>query len=112
MDAAMQHATWMAQAREHLKEHRPQTFARLQAAGTLEQHLKMMAETTSSEIRNLMAQGAAWQEAWEQARGNLFPEPEPQTTPKMPQREGFRAHRELTRDLGTLTMPGEKDQPQ
>ena len=108
-----QHATWIAQARAHLKEHRPQALARLQAAGTLEQHLREAAEATSREMQTLMRQGANWQEAWEMVREqHLFPPAEEAKGEAMPASEGFRAHRDLTRSLGSLTMPGEKDQPE
>lgn len=107
-----QHATWIAQARVHLKEHRPQAFARLQAAGTLEQHLRQAAEATSHEMRTLMDQGATWQEAWELVREqHLFPPAEAGAEAPMAKTEGYRAHRDLMRGLGSLTMPGEKDQP-
>jgi len=112
MELAMQHATWIAQARQHLKEHRPQAFAHLLETGDLEQYLQDAANETGKQMQLLMRQGATWQEAWEASRGSLFPEAEPQTVPKMPQREGFKAQRELTRAMNELRMPGEKDQPE
>lgn len=107
--APQQHAIWMAQARAHLKEHRPQTFARLQEEGTLEQHLQETAKGVGEEMRRLLLEGASWEEAWEEARAPLFPEPEAETLQAMPETEGFKAHRELMHGLSNLTMPGEKE---
>ena len=109
--AHQQHATWIAQARAHLKEHRPAQYERLTQAGTLEQHLQQAAQETSQEIHALMNQGATWQEAWELVREiYLFPPAEAEANEPMPKREGYRAHRDLMQGLGSLTMPGEKEQ--
>ena len=104
-----QHATWIAQARAHLEENRPQTFQRLTASGDLDEYLTKAAETTSKELQILLSQGLEFQQAWEQARVHLFPEAEPGAEPSLPETEGFRAHRELMQGLGSLTMPGEKE---
>lgn len=106
-----QHATWIAQARAHWKEHRPQMYARLLEAGQLEEALQDAATSTSSAMQNLMHQGATWDEAWEQTRElYLFLPQEAEADEKAPQTPGYRAHRGLMVDLGSLTMPGEKIQ--
>ena len=106
-----QHATWIAQARAHWKEHLPAMYARLQHSGHLEQALQDAASSTSHAMATLMRQGATWEEAWEQTRElYLFLPQEPQVEPAPAASHGFRAHRELTQALGSLTMPGEKEE--
>ncbi len=96
----MQHATWIAQARAHWKEHLPKMFARLEKAGKLEQALAEAADATARDLRALTTQGATWQEAWEQVRETyLFPPEEPEQQPKMPKSPGYRAHRDLVQGL-------------
>jgi hypothetical protein len=107
--APQQHAIWIAQARAHLKEHRPQAFAQMTEAGTLEPHLQALAEDASAQMRRLVGQGMPWAEAWEQVRETLMPAPEAEAAPTMPETEGFKAHRELMRGLSDLKMPGERE---
>lgn len=107
---AQQHATWIAQARQHLQEHRPQEYERLKKTGKLEAHLTQAAEQTSEEMQTLTRQGLTWDQAWEMVREqHLFPPAEAMDEP-MPESQGFRAHRDLMRGLDSLTMPGEKVQ--
>lgn len=74
----MQHAGWIAQAREHWREHQPQKYARLKEAGELEEALQEAAELTSEEIQQLVDQGFDRLQAWEMVRENyLFPPEEP-----------------------------------
>lgn len=102
----MQHSNWIAQAREHWKEHRPKMFARLTKAGTLEQALTEAAEATAAAMRLLTTQGATQDEAWEATRElHLFPPEEPEQTPKMPRSAGYRARLELMQGLSNLGMP-------
>ena len=99
----MQHATWIAQAREHWKEHLPKMYARLEKAGKLDKALTDAANETSKAIRALTTQGATWQEAWEQTRETyLFPAEEPEQTPAMAKSHGYLAHRDLMRDLSNF----------
>ena len=102
----MQHANWIAQAREHWQEHRPRMFARLVKAGTLEQALTEAAEATAAAIRALTTQGATLDEAWEATREQyLFPPEEPEQTPKMPKSPGYRARLELMQGMANLGQP-------
>ncbi len=107
---AQQHAVWISQAKEHLREHRPQEYKRLQEAGKLDEHLRTMADLTSETLREAMAAGAKYQEAWEEARVHLFPEPEKGSEPPMPATEGYLAQRELMAGMANLQMPGEKEE--
>ncbi|WP_146163056.1 hypothetical protein [Variovorax sp. WS11] len=106
----MRHATWIAQAREHWKEHLPKMYARLEKTGKLEQALTEAAEATSNGIRALTTQGATWQEAWEQVRETyLFPPEEPEQKPRMRKTQGYLAHRELMMGLSRIGMPDDDD---
>lgn len=104
----MQHSNWIAQAREHWKEHRPQLFARLTKAGTLEKSLTEAANATSQAMQSLQAQGATWQEAWEQTREQyLFPAEEAEQAPRMPRSPGYLARLELMQGMASLGQPPE-----
>ncbi len=107
----MQHAHWIAQAREHWKEHRPAMTARLEAKGTLDKELQAAAEATAAEMRALVEQGATQYEAWEMVRENhlfLAPEDDEMAEP-MEDSGGYEAALDLSRGLGSLTMPGERE---
>lgn len=105
----MQHATWIAQAREHWKEHLPKMYARLEKAGTLEHALTQAADATSEAMRVLTGQGATHQEAWEETRETyLFLPEEPEQLPRMKETEGYRAHRDLMRGLSDFD-PNSRD---
>jgi hypothetical protein len=102
----MQHSNWISQAREHWAEHRPKMFARLTQSGTLEKALTDAAEATSLGVQSLMAQGATWQEAWEQTRElYLFPAEEASQTPRMPKSQGYLAMVELNKAMASLGQP-------
>ena len=102
----MQHRNWISQAREHWQEHKPKMFARLTENETLEKALTDAAEATASAIQSLMAQGATWQEAWEQTRElYLFPPEEPEQTPKMEKSQGYLAMVEYNRAMASLGQP-------
>lgn len=102
----MQHSNWIAQAREHWKEHRPLMFARLSKGGTLEQALTEAAEATAMAMRALTTQGATRDEAWEATRElYLFLPEEPEQTPPMPKSEGYRARLELNQAMSNLGLP-------
>lgn len=104
----MQHGNWISQARDHWKEHLPKMYARLEKAGTLEQALTEAADATAAGMRVLVTQGATQQEAWEQVRERyLFLPEEPEQAPKMSKSQGYRAHAELMKGLGSLGMPEE-----
>ena len=104
----MQHSNWIAQAREHWKEHRPKMFARLTKGGTLDKALTEAAEATSQGMQALMAQGATWQEAWEQTRElYLFPAEEPEQAPRMRKSPGYLARLELMQGMASLGQPPE-----
>lgn len=106
----MQHETWMIQAREHWKEHRPMEFKRLLLAGELANALRTAAEATAQELQNLMGQGFNYQEAWEQVRETyLFLPEEKGASPEAPASEGYRAAVEFNQALGSLRMPGERE---
>lgn len=102
----MQHAVWIAQARDHWQEHKPQMFARLKAAGTLDKALTEAALAASEAMRALTLQGATQQEAWEQTRElYLFPAEEPEQTPRMPMSQGYLARKELNHGWASLGEP-------
>lgn len=108
----MQHANWISQARAHWKEHLPQMFARLEKSNQLEAALQDAATATSAGVRVLMAQGLTWDEAWEATREQyLFP-PEESPQSDEPPSAGYKAQMELMQGLDSLTMPGEKVQPE
>ena len=99
----MQHENWIAQARDHWKEHLPEMFARLKQEGKMEQALTLAAFQTAQEMRNLTKQGIAHQEAWEQVREQyLFLPEEKGQSPRMPKSQGYLAHRELMQGYSTL----------
>lgn len=101
----MQHAHWMAQAREHWKEHRPKMFKELQASGQLETRLREAAEATSQQMQELMAQGFQHHEAWEATREQfLFPPEEPGASEEAPVSQGYLAMRELNDAMKYLGM--------
>ena len=105
----MQHAHWIAQAREHWKEHLPKMYARLEKSGQIEDALTKAAEATAAGIRALTMQGATWQEAWEQTRESyLFLPEEPEQQPKMPRSAGYLAHRDLMQGLSDFD-PNSRD---
>lgn len=102
----MQHANWIAQARAHWMEHRPQMVARLTKSGTLEQALTEAATATAEGMRALTTQGLTQDEAWQQVREQyLFLPEEPSQTPRMPKSQGYLAHRELMQGMSRLGMP-------
>lgn len=104
-----QHQHWIAQARQHLKEHLPKTFARLRSEGTLNQHLTEASAATGRELENLMGQGFSYQEAWEQVReAHLFPPEEPGASQEAPASAGYLAMTQFNQDLASLKMPGEQ----
>lgn len=110
---AQQHANWIAQARAHWKEHRPKMYARMLEQGRLELELTEAASATADAMQSLINQGLTWDEAWEQTRERfLFLPAEASDEPLPPKSAGFKAHRDLTRGLGSLTMPGEKPPPE
>ena len=106
----MQHANWIAQARAHWKEHLPAMYRRLLANGTLESELKAAAEATSREMEALRNEGATATEAWEMVRERylLLPEEPGQDEPMEPS-DGYAAALDVSQSLGSLTMPGEKE---
>ena len=104
----MQHATWIAQAREHWKEHLPKMYARLKKAGTLEQELTKAADATAAQMQHLMARGFPHQDAWEMSREQyLFRPEEPEQTPKMPKSAGYKAHVAYLKALAQVGQPEE-----
>lgn len=101
----MQHAHWIAQAKEHWKEHRPQMFKELQKQGLLDARLLEAAEATSQAMQELMAQGFAHHEAWEATRQQyLFLPEEPGASEEAPVSEGLRLMREMNEGLRYLGM--------
>lgn len=103
-----QHAIWKAQAKEHWAENLPAMYARLTSRGKLDSALTDAAEATGEAMASLQQAGQTWEQAWEQARTMYLFLPAEPDKDKMPETEGFRAHRDLQRGLGSLTMPGEK----
>lgn len=105
-----QHPNWIAQARLHWQEHLPKMFARLRADGTLLQRLTEAADATAQELERLMGQGFSHQEAWEQVRElHLFPPEEKGASPEAPLSEGYRTAVAVNQGLGSLRMPGERE---
>ena len=106
----MQHAHWIAQARQHWKEFQPAKFKRLQEAGTLDQELKLAAQATADEMATLRKQGATELEAWEMVREqHLFPPEEADSREPMEPSPGYAAQLDVNQSLGSLTMPGERE---
>jgi Holliday junction resolvasome RuvABC DNA-binding subunit len=103
-----QHASWIAQARQHWKEFQPTRFKELAQSGKLETELRAAAEATSNEMQTLVDQGFSRTEAWELVREvHLFPPEE--TEPDEPESEGYAVSRDLNQMLANLRMPGERD---
>lgn len=98
---------WIAQARQHWKEHQPQMYARLLAAGTLQAALERAAEQTLEQMQTLQAQGFPHQEAWEQVRElYLFPpEEESDEKEELPAAAGYAAMLDYNRTMASLGMP-------
>ena len=106
----MKHAAWIAQARQHWQEHCPKLYASLKEAGTLTQRLTEAAEQTSQDLMNLMGQGFNHQEAWEAVREtHLFLPEEPGASPEAPISEGYATAVAINQGLGSLRMPGERE---
>lgn len=105
----MQHAHWIAQAREHWKEHRPKMFKELQQQGLLEQRLREAAEATSQEMQKLMAQGFRHHEAWEATRETfLFLPEEDGNSEQAPASQGYLAMRDFNEGMKYLGMSDEE----
>lgn len=99
---------WVEQARRHWKEFQPEKYARLMAAGTLNQELEAAAEATQEQMATLLAQGFNQQEAWEQVREQfLFPPEESESESPAPS-PGYLAMLDLNETLGSLEIPGTK----
>ena len=108
--STMQHPHWIAQARQHWQEHLPKMFAQLRADGTLLQRLTEAADATARDLQNLMGHGFSHQEAWEQVRETyLFLPEEKGASPEAPPSEGFRTAVAINQGLGSLRMPGERE---
>ena len=102
----MQHANWIAQAREHWKEFLPEMFDRLTKAGTLEKALTEAAEATANSMRVLMTQGFKAHEAWEMVREeHLFLPEEDGASEEAPPSEGYLAQVELMKGWSSLGLP-------
>lgn len=105
-----QHPNWISQARQHWQENLPKMFARLKSEGSLQQALTNAADATARDLQNLMGQGFNHQEAWEQVRElHLFPPEEKGASPESPVSEGFRTAVAINQGLGSLRMPGERE---
>lgn len=106
----MQHANWIAQAKDHWKEHQPARYRELLRSGQLAQALTQAAEQTQKEMETLMGQGFKYAEAWEAVRElYLFPAEEAGASEEAPDSEGYKAMRGLNQDLASLTLPGERE---
>ena len=105
----MRHANWIAQAREHWQEHRPQMFKELQQQGLLETRLREAAEATSQAMQELVAQGFAAHEAWEAVREQyLFLSEETGASEEAPVSDGLKLMRELNDGMKYLGMTDEE----
>lgn len=69
---------WRAKALAHLKEFQPRLYRELKQKGKLENHLDELVDRTAREVEELSASGMTEAEAWEAARSNLMPTPEPE----------------------------------
>ena len=106
----MQHAHWIAQARAHWKEHLPQMYKRLLAAEKLEAELKAAAEATERAMQLARQEGFSETEAWEMVREQyLFLPEEPEQDEPMEKSAGYEAALDVSRTLGSLTMPGDRE---
>ena len=106
----MQHANWIAQAKQHLQEHQPTLYRTLRERGTLESHLQTAAERTSDEIAGLVAQGFDREQAWEMAREKyLFPPEESGASPSPPKSPAYSTALSVQQMLQDLRMPGEPE---
>ena len=99
---------WVEQARQHWKEFQPEKYARLMAAGTLNQELEAAAEATQEQMQTLLGQGFNRQEAWEQVREQyLFPPEEEGIEEERPEPSpGYLNMMDLNETLASLDMPG------
>ena len=106
---AQQHANWIAQAHAHWKEHQPQRYKALKAAGTLGQALTQAAEATSQQLQTLREQGIPPDSAWEMVKEqHLFPPEEKGASPEAPPSDGFRVASDVNEGWGDILMPGER----
>ena len=105
----MQHANWIAQAKEHWKEFQPTRFKELQKSGQLLQALTAAADQTQKELETLMAQGFRYAEAWEMIREDyLFPPEEAGASEEAPNSPGYQAMRQYHKEMGQLILPVER----
>ena len=108
---AQQHAHWIAQAGAHWKQHQPKRYKALLQSGQLAPALKAAAEATSRDMEELRPQ-VGQESAGEMVRErHLFPPEEKGNSPEAPRSAGYRAMREVNRDLGSIRMPGERKPP-
>ena len=106
----MQHANWIAQARQHLQEHQPTLYRALRERGTLEAHLQTAVERTSEEIAELVAEGFDREQAWEMTREKyLFPPEESGASLSPSKSPAYSTALSVQQMLQDLRMPGEPE---
>ena len=72
----MQGLQYTTQIVDHWKEHQPQKFAELKAAGTLNREAQRVSRQAAERVADLMEAGAQKHEAEEHVRDLLRPAPE------------------------------------
>jgi hypothetical protein len=90
---------WIAAARPHWREFRPELYRGLEATGTLDERLLKAAEQTQVELDSLVKAGMTHQNAWEMVREEYLFLPE--NPPKMTRRsaaERMRDQPHVSRD--------------
>ena len=84
--------------RKHWKEHLPQKYRALVAAGTLEKELAAAADLTLQEMQEFKEVGLSVHEAWQASRElHLLLKEEPDPDDRMPDNPAFEAMAEANR---------------
>ena len=108
----LQHARWIAQANEHWKENQPSRYKALTSSGQLATALRQAASDTANDLQVLTDEGFSPDQAWEMVRErHLFPPEEPGASEEAPDSEGYRIARDANEALNSISMPGERMDP-
>ena len=99
----MQYGNWIAQARQHWREHQPKRFKALKESGQLEQALAQAAEATAEAMQRLADEGFDRDQAWEMVRQeHLFPAEEPTTEPRLQDNGAYSTARQINAMMSRL----------
>lgn len=98
---------WFDAALRHWEEKLPNKYARLRRSGMLVQEVSTSVERMAAAMTASFYDGDSWDAAWEIHSSILFPS---DVDDDLPASEGYLAMRELNQSLGSLKMPGEREE--